>query len=76
MNIKLIEFETNTCIKEKEIFVVLYDETFISEEEVNALIYSSAISLYDYQLPTYLSCVFMTKETYDNVFKSLKGRVH
>ena len=75
MNIKLIEFETNTCIKENEIFVVLYDETFISEEEVNALIYSSAISLYDYQLPTYLSCVFMTKETYDNVFKSLKGRM-
>ena len=76
MNIKLIEFETNTCIKENEIFVVLYDETFVSEEEVNALIYSSAISLYDYQLPTYLSCVFMTKETYDNVFKSLKGRMH
>ena len=76
MNIKLIEFETNTCIKENEIFVVLYDETFVSEEEVNALIYSSAISLYDYQLPTYLSCVFMTKETYNNVFKSLKGRMH
>jgi len=75
MNIKLIEFEMNTCIKENEIFVVLYDETFISEEEVNTLIYSSAISLYDYQLPTYLSCVFMTRETYKNVFKSLKGRM-
>lgn len=76
MNVELIEFEMNTCIKENEIFVVLYDETFISKEEVNALIYSSAISLYDYQLPTYFSCVFMTKETYNNVFKSLKGRVH
>ena len=76
MNIKLIEFEMNTCIKENEIFVVLYDETFIPEEKVKFLIDESAISLYDYDLPAFLSCVFMTKETYKNVFKSLKGILH
>lgn len=75
MNIEIIEFEMNTCIKENEVFVVLYDKTNITEKEINTLIYSSAISLYDYQLPVFLSCVFMTKETYDNVFKSLKGKV-
>ena len=66
----------NTCIKENEIFVVLYDETFIPEEKVKFLINESATSLYDYDLPAFLSCVFMTKETYKNVFKSLKGRLH
>lgn len=76
MNIQIVEFEMNTCIKENEIFVVLYDKTFISESEVNNLIHASVMSLYDYQLPVYRSCVFMTKDTYDNVFKSLKGRVH
>lgn len=76
MNIKLIEFEMNTCIKENEIFVVLYDETFIPEEKVKFLINESATSLYDYDLPAFFSCVFMTKETYKNVFKSLKGRLH
>lgn len=75
MNIEIIEFEMNTCIKENEVFVVLYDKTFITEKEINTFIYSSAISLYDYQLPVFLSCVFMTKETYNNVFKSLKGKV-
>lgn len=75
MNIEIIEFEMNTCIKENEVFVVLYDKTFITEKEINTLIYSSEISLYDYQLPVFLSCVFMTKETYNNVFKSLKGKV-
>lgn len=76
MNVELIEFEMNTCIKESETFVVLYDKTFIPEEKVKSLINESAISLYDYDLPVFLSCVFMTKETYNNVFKSLKGRVH
>ena len=85
MNIKIIEFEMNTCVKENEIFVVLYDETFIPEQVVKRLIHSSAMvkrlihssamELYDYQIPSYYSCVFMTKETYNNVFKSLKGRV-
>ena len=31
MNIEMIEFEMNTCINEKETFVVLYNKTFISE---------------------------------------------
>ena len=31
MNVELIEFEMNTRIKENEIFVVLYDKTFVSE---------------------------------------------
>lgn len=75
MNIKLIEFEMNTRKKENEIFVVLYDKTFIPEEKIKFLINESAIRLYDYDLPTYLSCVFMAKETYNNVFKSLKGRM-
>lgn len=75
MNIKLIEFEMNTCVKDNEIFVVLYDETFVSEDYIRSLIYRASIDLYDYRLPSYRSCVFMTKETYDNVFKSLKGRV-
>jgi len=76
MNVELIEFEMNTCIKESETFVVLYDKTFIPEEKVKSLINESAISLYDYDLPAFLSCVFMTKATYKNVFKSLKGRIH
>ena len=76
MNVELIEFEMNTCIKESETFVVLYDKTFVSEDEVRGFIYDSATDLYEYQLPTYSCCVFMTKETYNNVFKSLKGRVH
>jgi hypothetical protein len=75
MNIKLIEFEMNTCVKENEIFVVLYDETFVSEDYVRSLIFKALIDLYEYQLPSYRSCVFMTKETYNNVFKSLKGKV-
>ena len=33
MNVELIEFEMNTRIKENEIFVVLYDKTFVSEDE-------------------------------------------
>lgn len=76
MNIEMIEFEMNTRIKENEIFVVLYDKTFISEEKVKFLINRSATELYDYVLPAFLSCVFMRKTTYENVFKSLKGRVH
>ena len=76
MNIEMIEFEMNTRIKENEIFVVLYDKTFIPEEKVKFLINRSATELYDYVLPAFLSCVFMTKTTYENVFKSLKGRVH
>ena len=76
MNIELIEFEMNTRIKESETFVVLYDKTFIPEEKVKFLINESAIRLYDYDLPAFFSCVFMTKTTYENVFKSLKGRVH
>lgn len=75
MNIQIVEFEMNTCIKENEIFVVLYDKTFIPEEKVKSLINKSASRLFDYDLPAFLSCVFMTKSTYENVFKSLKGRV-
>ena len=75
MNIEIIEFEMNTCKKETETFVVLYDKTFIPEQVVKRLIHSSAMELYDYQIPSYVSCVFMTKETYNNVFKSLKGKV-
>lgn len=75
MNIEMIEFEMNTCINEKETFVVLYDKTFIPEEKVKSLINKSATRLFDYDLPAFLSCVFMTKTTYEHVFKSLKGRV-
>lgn len=75
MNIKIIEFEMNTRIKENEIFIVLYDKTFVSEDKVRGFIYDSATDLYEYQLPTYSCCVFMTVETYNNVFKSLKGRI-
>lgn len=76
MNIELIEFEMNTRKKENEIFIVLYDKTFVSEDEVRGFIYDSATDLYEYLLPTYFCCVFMTRETYKNVFKSLEGRVH
>lgn len=76
MNIEMIEFEMNTCINEKETFVVLYDKTFIPEEKVKSLINKSATRLFDYDLPAFLSCVFMTKSTYENVFKSLKGKIH
>ena len=76
MNVELIEFEMNTYIKENETFVVLYNKTFMPEEKVKSLIDKSATRLYYYDLPAFLSCVFMTKTTYENVFKSLKGRVH
>lgn len=75
MNIEMIEIEMNTCINEKETFVVLYDKTFISEEKVKFIINNSTSRLFYYDLPVSLCCVFMTKSTYENVFKSLKGRV-
>lgn len=75
MNILITEFAINTIRYAEDSFVVLYDSTQITEEEVNNLIQRFADELYYYDLPSHPNCVFMTVETYNNVFKSLKGKV-
>lgn len=75
MNILITEFTINTIKYAEDSFVVLYDSTQITEKEINNLIQRFADELYYYDLPSYPNCVFMTVETYNNVFKSLKGKV-
>lgn len=76
MNISLTEFTINTVKYAEDNFVVLYDSTEITEKEINNLIQRFADELYYYSFPSLPNCVFMTVETYNNVFKSLKGRIH
>lgn len=75
MNILITEFTINMIKYAEDNFIVLYDSTQITEEEVNNLIQRFADELYYYDLPSHPKCVFMTVETYNNVFKSLKGKV-
>lgn len=75
MNILITEFTINTIKYAEDSFVVLYDSTQITEKEINNLIQRFADELYYYDLPSHPNCVFMTVETYNNVFKSLKGRI-
>ena len=75
MNILITEFTINTIKYAEDSFVVLYDSTEITEKEINNLIQRFADELYYYDLPSHPNCVFMTVETYNNVFKSLKGRI-
>lgn len=75
MNILITEFTINTIKYAEDNFVVLYDSTQITEEKINNLIQTYADELYYYNLPSHPNCVFMTVETYNNVFKSLKGRI-
>ena len=75
MNILITEFTINTIKYAEDNFVVLYDSTQITEEKINNLIQTYADELYYYDLPSHPNCVLMTVETYNNVFKSLKGKV-
>ena len=75
MNILITEFTINTIKYAEDNFVVLYDSTQITEKEINNLIQTYADELYYYDLPSNPNCVIMTVETYNNVFKTLKGKV-